>query len=284
MTDTTQNKTSALSVDSARQRKGALSAQLKSMKMLIQDAVPKGLRKTLTPERVTRLVMSAASAPGSSILDCTTASVAQCVSQAVSLGLEPGGGTGECYLVPFRNYGEMQCQLIIGYRGVIALARRSGKLLAIEAKAVYEHDYLRVRFGTHSEIIHEPQLRGSRGEIVSVYCVAHLAGDGPPQQEWMSIDEVKQSDGYQRAAGSRRKSESPWTKHFAEMAKKTIVLRASKLLPISPQLSEALAIDADSFKEAPPAEPADSAEAPIDDIMGHIAAQADKMRAGPTDD
>lgn len=280
--DNDQRASDAKSPEMIHHKKGALFHMLEGMGAFFKAAVPPGMERVFTPARITRLVMAAASQPGSSLFDCNPQSVGRCVGQAVGLGLDPGGGTGECYLVPFRSRGQLHCQLIIGYRGVVTLARRNGKLLSLEAHAVYENDQLDVRLGTESHILHRPKLLGDRGEFVSVYCVAHLEGGGPPQHDWMSIEHVKQSVGYIKAEKGHRPEESPWRKHFAEMAKKTVILRASKLLPISPDLAEAMALEAEDHSEAGSTDEPQEAQRPNGGMVGHIQAQADKLRKLPS--
>ena len=59
---------------------------------------------------------------------------------ADELGLEPGGALGEGYLVPYGS----TCQFIPGYRGLIALARRSGQIVSLEAHVVHQHDTFKI--------------------------------------------------------------------------------------------------------------------------------------------
>ena len=68
------------------------------------------------------------------LLNTTPASFLGAVMQSAQLGLEPGSALGQAYLVPYGN----QCQLILGYRGMIDLARRSGQVLSLSAFAVHE--------------------------------------------------------------------------------------------------------------------------------------------------
>ena len=70
------------------------------------------------------------------LLNTTEASFMGAVMQSAQLGLEPGSALGQAYLVP---YGK-ECQLILGYRGMIDLARRSGQVLSLNAYAVREGD------------------------------------------------------------------------------------------------------------------------------------------------
>ena len=66
------------------------------------------------------------------LLNTTPASFLGAVMQSAQLGLEPGSALGQAYLVPYGN----QCQLILGYRGMIDLARLSGQVLSLKSYAV----------------------------------------------------------------------------------------------------------------------------------------------------
>lgn len=160
------------------------------------------------------------------------------VMQAAQLGLEPGSALGQAYLVPYGN----QCQLIIGYKGMIDLARRSGQVLSLNAYAVREGDDFSFQLGLKPDIHHVPSLEADRIKkpITYVYAVATLKGGGY-QFEVMSRAEVE-------AVRAKAKSKNIWNTYFEEMAKKTVLRRLFKYLPVS---IEALEItNADAKREA----------------------------------
>lgn len=160
------------------------------------------------------------------------------VMQAAQLGLEPGSALGQAYLVPYGN----QCQLIIGYKGMIDLARRSGQVLSLNAYAVREGDDFNFQLGLKPDIHHVPSLEADRIKkpITYVYAVATLQGGGY-QFEVMSRAEVE-------AVRAKAKSKNIWNTYFEEMAKKTVIRRLFKYLPVS---IEALEItNADAKREA----------------------------------
>lgn len=199
------------------------------------------LPKHLTPERVCRVALNTFNRTPA-LAKCDMVSVFQAVQQAAELGLEPGGALSQCYLLP---YGD-KCQLIVSYKGLIELARRSGEILSIEARVIHEHDEYDVEFGLHSDIKHRPCLKGDPGELVMVYAIARLK-DGTIQTEVMTRADVE---------SIRRRSRSgksgPWVTDYEEMARKTVVRRLCKYLPISTE-KYALAMEADAadFDAAP---------------------------------
>jgi recombination protein RecT len=173
--------------------------------------------------------------------------------QCAALGLEPGGALGHCYLIPFENrrQNRTEVQFIVGYRGMIDLARRSGQIVSLEARAVYAKDKFEVELGLNSRIEHKPDWDAEdRGDITFVYAVAKLR-DGGIQFDVMSRREIERvrnaSAGYRVAEAVAKKynktADSPWHSHFEEMAKKTVVRRLFKYLPVSIEIQRAVGLD-----------------------------------------
>lgn len=207
-----------------------LSDQFKKQLAL---AVP----KHLNADRMARIAATEVR-KNKALLNTEPTSFLGSVMQAAQLGLEPGSALGQAYLVPYGN----QCQLIIGYKGMIDLARRSGQVLSLNAYAVREGDDFNFQLGLKPDIHHVPSLEAGRIEkpITYVYAVATLKGGGY-QFEVMSRAEVE-------AVRAKAKSKSIWSNYFEEMAKKTVIRRLFKYLPVS---IEALAItNADAKREA----------------------------------
>lgn len=207
-----------------------LSDQFKKQLAL---AVP----KHLNADRMARIAATEVR-KNKALLNTEPTSFLGSVMQAAQLGLEPGSALGQAYLVPYGN----QCQLIIGYKGMIDLARRSGQILSLNAYAVREGDDFNFQLGLKPDIHHVPRLEADRIKkpITYVYAVATLKGGGY-QFEVMSRAEVE-------AVRAKAKSKNIWNSYFEEMAKKTVIRRLFKYLPVS---IEALEItNADAKREA----------------------------------
>ena len=160
-----------------------------------------------------------------SLQACAPQSVYISLKRAATLGLHPGT-RGGCHLVPFRKRdGTWEAQLIIGYQGAISLCTRSGQVKTIRARVVKSSDKFEVMMGTDEKIIHEPAFED--GQTVAVYAVAEL-GNGVQQFEVMTFKQVEDI-----RKGSKAGKSGPWTQHFDEMAKKTVVLRLAKYLPVN---------------------------------------------------
>lgn len=213
-------------------------ANFKSMLERAMPSISAVLPKHLTPERIAKIATVAVSR-SPLLLECTPASIVQSVIISSQLGLELGGPLGHAYPVPFWNSklnngaGGRECQFVVGYKGLIELARRSGEVASIEAHVVYERDSFSYEITeTGTKLRHAPALDGDRGPWRLVYAIARLTGDSLPQIELMSKAQVLAiRDRVQRNA--RRKDEGPWFTDEEEMARKTVVKRLSKYLPLS---------------------------------------------------
>lgn len=206
-----------------------------------RDVIP----RHLSAERLVRVACSAASRQPL-LLQCTPASFLQGFMLAAQLGLEPNGPMGHAYLIPYRNgkTGQYEAQFQVGYRGLVDLARRSGQIVSIEAHCVYANEKHRVVYGLETVLEHEPLLSGDRGPFLAVYAVAHLK-DGGVQAEVMTLADINAIRKRSRSGDS-----GPWVTDFGEMARKTVIKRLCKSLPISVELASALEADSASALSA----------------------------------
>lgn len=192
--------------------------------------------KHLTPERLLKVIVSSI-AKTPKLLECSQMSLLQAAIAMSELGLEPDAVRGLAYLVPYKG----TCQLIIGYRGFIELARRSGGLKQIEARLVREKDKLDVKFGLEPRFEHVPFLDGDAGPVKLVYGIARFT-DGGEHIEVMTVQEVEAIRKRSRAATG-----GPWVTDWEAMAKKTVIRQLAKWLPLSPEMVKAIEIDDEQF-------------------------------------
>ncbi|WP_079480592.1 recombination protein RecT [Halobacillus salinus] len=202
-----------------------IQAYLKKMGPEFERALP----KHMDADRLGRIAMTTIR-QNPKLLECSIPSLMGAVMQAAQLGLEPGL-IGHCYLVPFWNgkLKQTDVQFIIGYKGMIDLARRSGHIESIYAHAVYENDDFEYELGLHPKLVHKPAT-GARGELTFVYSVAHFK-DGGYQFEVFSksdVDLIKER--------SKAGKYGPWQTDYEEMAKKSVIRRMFKYLPISVEI------------------------------------------------
>jgi recombination protein RecT len=201
----------------------------------MEAAIPMTKKKDV--ERLARLAVNAIQNTPK-LLQCTQHSVMSSIMKAVQLGLEPDGLLGHAYIIPFGT----QAQLLIGYKGLMELCRRSGQIRSITAQVVYEKDRFDVVQGTAPGVIHEPawQLE-DRGPLVAAYAVAWLTTDGPPMFRVLSKVEIE--DRRKRSASVKAGRSSPWDTDYAAMACKSAVRALATYLPLSVEVQKAVAVD-----------------------------------------
>ena len=219
MANTIQNK-----VATTNNRNGKTMQQyIKSMEGEIKKALP----SVITPERFTRMVLSALSV-NPKLASCTPKSFLGAMMSAAQLGLEPNTPLGQAYLIPYKNKGIDEVQFQIGYKGLIDLAYRSGEVEVVQAQIVYENDEFECQYGLEPKLVHKPADK-DRGEPVKVYAVFKTKSGGYGF-EVMSMDDVRvHAKKYSKAYSS---SFSPWTTNFEEMAKKTVLKKVLKYAPM----------------------------------------------------
>lgn len=218
----------------AKAEKKTMQAYIKAMEPAIKKALP----SVITPERFTRMVLSALSATPK-LAECTPQSFLAAMMTAAQLGVEPNTALGQAYLLPYRNHGQMECQFQLGYKGLIDLAYRSGEVSVIQAHTVYENDVFEYELGMDPKLRHVP-AKADRGEAVAYYAMFKTK-DGGYGFEVMSVDDVQRhAQRYSKSYGS---GSSPWRSNFDEMAKKTVLKRALKYAPLKSDFVRGVAQD-----------------------------------------
>ena len=212
-----------------------------SLKQLLEsrrDSIAAVLPKHLDADRLLKIALVAVS-KNELLMKCSQTSILQSVMTAAQLGLDCGGALGSAYLVPFwqNQKNAYECQLVLGYRGLIDLARRSGQIVSIEARIVYANDTFDLDYSIDgARLTHKPCLDGEPGEMRLVYGVATLK-DGGHQFELMTKAQIEK---IRMISQTGKKNLGPWRDHYDEMARKTVVKRLAKYLPISVELSDAI--------------------------------------------
>jgi recombination protein RecT len=204
----------------------------------MEGEIKKALPSVMTPERFTRITLSALSA-NPKLQDTTPQSFLGAMMTAAQLGVEPNTPLGQAYLIPYRNTkaNTNECQFQLGYKGLIDLAYRSGEVTIIQAQVVYAEDDFSYSFGLEPELKHVP-AKENRGDPVYVYAMFRTKGDGYGF-EVMSMADIR--------AHAKRYSKSynsgPWQSNFEEMAKKTVLKRVLKYAPLKSDFVRGLASD-----------------------------------------
>lgn len=221
-------------MSAAKAEKKTMQAYIKAMEPAIKKALP----SVITPERFTRMVLSALSSTPK-LAECSPQSFLAAMMTAAQLGVEPNTALGQAYLLPYRNHGQMECQFQLGYKGLIDLAYRSGEVSVIQAHTVYENDVFEYELGMDPKLRHVP-AKADRGEAVAYYAMFKTK-DGGYGFEVMSVDDVQRhAQRYSKSYGSES---SPWRSNFDEMAKKTVLKRALKYAPLKSDFVRGVAQD-----------------------------------------
>lgn len=202
--------------------------------------IQKVMPRHASPERLFQLYVSTVNQTPR-LAECTPYSLLSCVMKCSALGMEPSAvdGLGRAYILPYysKKRRAFEATFILGYKGIIDLARRSGQLISIETGAVYEGEPVRLWVDdTGKHISHEPSLDGlhDASKLRGVYCRAELTGGGTVV-EYMSRAEV---DAIRRR--SKSPDSGPWVTDYEAMARKTVLRRAAPYLPMSVEAHEAI--------------------------------------------
>ncbi len=207
------------------------------------DQIKIALPRHIDPIRFYRVILTAVQQvpkPGQmGILDCTQESVFSCMLTCAQLGLEPNGPQGHAYLIPFRdkNAQAVVCTLVIGFKGLIKLARNSGEISGVAVRVVHEHDRFEYEFGLNDRLWHVPTDEEDPGPVTHAYAVWKFK-DGGYHFDVMTRKELDRIKNRKSLP-----SFSPWTTDEEEMQKKTVLRRSSKMVPNSIELARGLAAD-----------------------------------------
>lgn len=201
-----------------------------------------------------------------SLLQCNPNALMAEALKAASLHLPLNKQLGQCYILPFKNHGVLTPTLVVGTKGYLQLAMRTGKYETINSDVVYEGE-----LKGYDKVTGNLDLSGIRTSNVPIGYFAYMKmKNGFSKLLYMSLDEVclyaKQysptvkfndkltTDGLkQLALNQAAKGVSDgvgWKSNFESMALKTVLRRLlSKWGELSIENNDILNID-----EAPSAE------------------------------
>lgn len=145
---------------------------------------------------------------------------------AIGITLNPANRLA--YLVPRDG----QVCLDISYMGLLHLAQSTGSIKWGQCKLVYSNDTYESN-GLDCAPTHKYNAFGERGNVVGGYCTIKTP-DGDYLTEEMSLAEIKATEAISKSRNG------PWKTFWEEMARKTIVKRASKYWPQRERLDNAI--------------------------------------------
>ena len=161
--------------------------------------------------------------------DCDNATILSSALLGEALSLSPSSSLGKFYLVPFKDKERgMVAQFILGYKGYLELAMRSGQYKDINVMEVREGEYKgrnKENGKPMFEFIEDDDVRDSK-QIIG-YMASFTLLNGFTKTVYMTHKQMeehalKYSNGY-RADKKNKTSYTFWSKDFTSMAFKTLL-------------------------------------------------------------
>lgn len=156
------------------------------------------------------------------------ASLQNAIINIASIGISLNPANKHAYLVPR----DSKVCLDISYMGLLHLAMSSGSILWGQCKLVHANDTYENN-GLDKSPSHNYSPFGDRGNVVGAYCTVKTI-DGDYLTDEMPLADIN------KIKDSSRAQNGPWKTHFNEMARKTVVKRASKYWPTIDRLRNAI--------------------------------------------
>lgn len=163
------------------------------------------------------------------LAECSQRSLFSSILKAAADGLVLDGR--EAALVVFNGKNGKEANYIPMFPGVIKKVRQSGEISVFNSFVVYQNDEFEVHYGMEPSLTHRPTIEGDAGPAIGAYAVCHFK-DGGVDVEFMTKGEIERI-----RQMSKGKNLAPWKDHWPEMARKTVIHRISKRLPMSPEAS-----------------------------------------------
>jgi recombination protein RecT len=174
------------------------------------------------------------------LVECNPYSIVGGLRLGAQLGLSLGP-LGHFYLAPHAG----EAVFILGYRGMVELAYRSGKVRRVSAVVVREGDAFNFRYGTRAVLDHTPSGPPADREWVAVYAVAELVNGGKPFEVLYPED----VEARRKRSALGKTNRGPWASDTEAMWRKSAVRQLQRWLPQTPAM--ALASEQDETIAAP---------------------------------
>lgn len=227
---------------------------LRNQILEMKDKFAESLPSHISADKFARVALLAIQDPQMQEVAATSAgqkSIYEALLRAASDGLMPDKRDGALVKVKAKDQrsgqwiGKADWRVMVA--GIMKKARNSGDIRSIVCNCVYELDTFEIDFvSVDAPVIHKPFLQGDRGQFIGVYAIAKLKDGEWTQPEWMNkaqVDAIRQRSETGRDTdrnGQARAISGPWATDFEEMARKTVIRRASKYWPSSTDKDDAL--------------------------------------------
>lgn len=222
--------------------KAALQAPAKKPVPPVQQALERSVGQFQSalgdPRKAERFARAALTACklGYNLMNCTPQSVVASCMKAAQLDLEVGQELGQAYLIAYGN----DCQLQLGWQGLLELAQRSGVIETVVVEDVRENEEFSQQKGTAPKLVHVPVWNQDPGEVVGYYAAVTTVNGGRYFVAWDKQRCMEHGRKYSKSFGEQS---SPWKTNPDAMCRKTVLKQVLKLIPKSVEVKRALAAD-----------------------------------------
>jgi recombination protein RecT len=164
------------------------------------------------------------------LVECNPYSIVGGLRLGAQLGLSLGP-LGHFYLAPHAG----EAVFVLGYRGMVELAYRSGKIRRLSAHVVRDGDHFDFRLGTRAVLDHVPS--GPPGERAweAVYAVAETTNGGKPFEVLYPED----VEARRKRSALGKTNRGPWQSDTEAMWRKSAVRQLQRWLPQTPAMAQA---------------------------------------------
>lgn len=167
---------------------------------------------------------------------CTRPSLIGAMLEIAALRLEPGV-LGEAWVIPFRDRKRnvVEAQVVVGYKGMMKLARNSGAIGKIDSEVVYEKDLFDWRKGTRQYLDFRKSDDDERGKRIAAWAEALIVLPNAVTSSQFEVMLAREVLKIKAGAPSAKASTSPWKTDEEAMWRKTVLRRLCKFLPTDPE-------------------------------------------------
>lgn len=238
----------------------------------VVDGITAVAGRYLRPDRMLKIVTNTVRKVPK-LAQCDPQSFLGAVMTLASLELEPNTPQGHAYLIPYDKRGKLdngkwgvvgtECQLVIGYRGMIELAYRNPNIVSFRAHAIHQNDKFEYFEDHDAHLRWQPALT-DRGPLIGAYAIAryrtpagaeatlacvlpleeiHKARSKSETYNFLAKSVAEADSDWKRQSAEKKLAETPWVMWEDDMAAKTAVRKLFKVLPVGGNVAAAATVD-----------------------------------------
>lgn len=199
------------------------------------DQIGKVAAFGVRPEQLTRHVLDCLHQTPK-LAETDPRSMLSALMNCAEMGLTPNTPLGQAYLIPFGR----ECQLVVGYRGLMTLALRSGDVKSIQSGVATVEEVKAGDFDWQHGSTSFLKAKGTYPDGEPAYAWAYAKMESGGEQfivmPWAKVLEIRDgSNGWKSAVKFGKTKSSPWFTNEREMGEKTAIRALCKKLPLGAQ-------------------------------------------------